>query len=173
MATDRQRIQGYIKPDVYEKFTGFKESGKLSESEALGSILAQHFGLVPSPTIDIDAISAWREDITLQLEQLNDRISKLENDNQELRELIVVTVDDPESVLEGQGITKEALAPIFDDDDPAIASSDKKEWIPHAKLAKRLGLSVSGLRVHREDGRLTNYRHRKNNKGHFEYQQID
>jgi hypothetical protein len=103
----------------------------------------------------------------------------LENDNQELRNLIVVKVDNPEPVLEGQGITKEALAPIFYDDDqgerddPAIVSSDEKEWIPHAKLAKRLGLSVSGLRGHREDGRLTNYRHRKNDRGHFEYQQVD
>lgn len=48
MSTDRPRIQGYLEPEVHQRFNQFKQEQGLKESPALNQILKEYFGMEDS-----------------------------------------------------------------------------------------------------------------------------
>jgi hypothetical protein len=93
MPTDNQRVAGYIKPQVYDRFIEFCEEKEITVSKGLNIIIAEYFGMEDDldDRLQIGGVTlAEFEELKKKVNELSNILNNLQSDtlNQKAKEII-------------------------------------------------------------------------------------
>ena len=112
MPSKKPRIQGFLDDELYTLFTEYCRSTKLTQSQAIASILKQFFNQTEAPDPDLQSLKSriellerWQTNIQskfdlvdIKVGRFGDRVTKLESCNEEKKESHqIITSDSPDS----------------------------------------------------------------------------